>query len=74
MLKQIVESMDRKSKTSIRTLKKILKDKGQIEIIMGATDTWAMIDDIDGDYGYGMDQFDKDIEINLKTGDYKVTK
>ena len=57
---------------SIKELKKLLKRDGYIAIIMGETDTWGSIGEIDGDIGYGIDQYDDDFEINLKTGDYTL--
>ena len=60
MLREIVEGYI-KPKDFI---KKLDKD-GSVEVIIGATDTWAMIDWVDDGVAHGIDQFDNDVEIVL---------
>ena len=72
MLKQIVENLNEGDSSTVKKMIKLLKKKGQIEIVMGDTDTWATIDDIDDGVGYGIDQFDDDIEIDLDKDNYTV--
>ena len=74
MLKEILENINEGDSSTVKKMKKLLKKNGQINIVMGDTDTWASIDSIDDGFGYGMDQFDKDIEIDLDGGNYSVTK
>ncbi len=73
MLKEILKNINEGDSSTVKKMKKLLKKNGQINIIMGDTDTWASIDDIDDGVGFGMDQFDNDIEIDLEDGIYTVT-
>ena len=59
MFKEIFEG------ASIKDLKKAMKKDGQVMVITGSTDLMVVIDDIEGKYAYGMDQFDNDVEIDL---------
>ncbi len=67
--KDIIEAKN--SKDAIRNLEKILKKDGQIEIIDDRK-LWVLIDDIVDGIGYGLDQFDNDIEIDLARDDYRL--
>ena len=63
------------SKTdSLKDAEKELKKKGEVHIILRSTDTWANIDDIQDGIGYGIDQFDNDIEINLVKDKYQIVE
>jgi len=71
MLREIVEQLIIEGDSKIvKKLKTMLQKNGHIEITYGGTDTWASIDTIEDGYGYGLDQFDKDIEIDLDNDDY----
>ena len=59
------------SKVKIKDLQKIIKKDGQVMIIT-QDDIVVAIDDIDGDMGYGLDQFDNDVEINLKKDKFRL--
>jgi hypothetical protein len=62
------------SQPTVKELKKILKKEGQVDVILLGTDIWVAVDEIDGDMAYGIDQFDKDVEINLKKEKVKLAE
>ncbi len=62
------------SKNSMKTAEKILKKYGEVHITITSTDTWANIDDIIDGIGYGIDQFDNDIEIDLSKDKYQIVE
>ena len=62
------------SKSSLKDALKELKKNGEVHITMGKTDTWANIDDIQDGIGYGIDQFDKDIEIDFKKDSFQIVE
>jgi len=64
MFKELFESQ-------LKDVKAIFKKKGQVDII-NDKDLWITIDDIEGDIGLGMDQFENDVEINLKKDNYDL--
>ena len=64
MFKELFESQ-------LKDVKAIFKKKGQVDII-NDKDLWITIDDIEGDIGLGMDQFENDVEINLKKDSYDL--
>ena len=72
MLKQILENLNEGDSSTVKKMIKLLKKKGQIEIVIGDTDTWAVIDDIEDGIGYGINQFDDDFEIDLDKDNYTV--
>jgi len=74
MIREIVENLNEGDSSTVKKMIKLLKKKGQIEIIIGDTDTWAVIDDIEDGFGLGMDQFDNDVEIDLDGGSYSVVE
>jgi len=68
MFKELFES------SKLKDVMKVYKKNGEVHITMGKTDTWANIDDIEGDIGYGIDQFDKDIKINFKKDSFTIVE
>ncbi len=59
------------AKNSIKNLEKMLKKDGQIEIIDDRK-LWVIIDDIVDGIGYGLDQFDNDVEIDFSKDTYRL--
>ncbi len=65
------EFLKESSNTSIKELKKRLKKDGYVMII-NSDDIVISVDEIDGDTAYGMDQWDNDVEIDLKKDKYSI--
>jgi len=51
--------------SSIKDLQKVIKKDGQVMVITGSKDLMVVIDSIEDGTAYGLDQFDKDVEIDL---------
>jgi len=60
------------AKSSLKDAIKELKKNGEVHIIIGKYDKWAHISDIEDGMGYGIDQYDKDIEINFKKEQFTI--
>ena len=69
MFKELFEA-----KASLKDAMKIFKKEGEVHITIGKTDTWANIDSIEDGIGYGIDQFDKDIEIDFKKDKFQIVE
>ena len=62
------------SQSDLKDALKEIKKNGEVHIIMGDTDIWGNISDIENGIGYGLDQFDNDFEINLKKDRFEIVE
>jgi len=69
MFKELFEG-----KSTLKDAMKVYKKKGEVNIIMGSTDTWGNISDIEDGIGYGINQFDDDFEIDLKKDSFEIVE
>ena len=66
MFKELFTGLNEAKGSSIKDLQKVIKKQGQVMVITGGTDIMVVIDSIEDGYAYGLDQFDNDVEIDLK--------